>query len=148
MTTTATKSLREVLLAQWNDLGRKVAVLAEAIPPGEYDYRPAGGARSTEEVLRHLAFWNHWLAGTLRGESPDGAANEIPKGEAPTQPKLLAALDRSLAEASAEIARQAEDLPAETMETIAAFLAHTAEHYGQLVVHARLNGVVPPASRG
>jgi len=25
---------------------------------------------------------------------------------------------------------------------------HSFDHYGQLVVYARLNGIVPPASRG
>jgi uncharacterized damage-inducible protein DinB len=34
-----------------------------------------------------------------------------------------------------------------TIEMLATFIEHTTEHYGQLVVYARLNGIVPPASR-
>jgi hypothetical protein len=30
---------------------------------------------------------------------------------------------------------------------LAAFLEHCGEHYGQLVVYSRLNGIVPPATR-
>lgn len=148
MTTTATKCLRDVLLEQWSGAGRKVSELAEAIPAGAYDFRPVEGVRSTAEVLRHLAFWNDWVAATLAGGKPDGAANEIARAQAPSKARVLAALDQSLAESVKQIERQGEELPAEIAETMLAFLAHTAEHYGQLVVHARMSGVVPPASRG
>jgi len=33
-------------------------------------------------------------------------------------------------------------------DTLVSFIEHSGEHYGQLVVYARLNGIVPPASRG
>jgi hypothetical protein len=33
-------------------------------------------------------------------------------------------------------------------DTIVSFIEHSGEHYGQLVMYARLNGIVPPASRG
>jgi hypothetical protein len=32
-------------------------------------------------------------------------------------------------------------------DTMISFIEHSGEHYGQLVMHARLNGVVPPASQ-
>ena len=36
----------------------------------------------------------------------------------------------------------------DTRASIAAFaLAHTNDHYGQMVVYLRMNGIVPPASR-
>jgi len=38
------------------------------------------------------------------------------------------------------------DLSAESAELLVTFIEHNCEHYGQLVVHARLNGIVPPAS--
>lgn len=37
---------------------------------------------------------------------------------------------------------------ADTRASIAAFgLAHTNDHYGQMVIYLRLNGIIPPASR-
>jgi hypothetical protein len=48
------------------------------------------------------------------------------------------------------IAKALRDLPAgleKTAAMIITFLEHTSEHYGQLVVYARLNGFVSPASR-
>lgn len=147
MTTATTKSVRDALVGQWNDLGKKLLDLGEAIPAGSYDHAPAVGARSTGDVLRHLVFWNRWLAAKLRGENPDGAANEIPKVEAPTQAKALAALERSQTEAAVAFESLPGEPAPETIELFTAFLGHSAEHYGQLAVYARLAAVVPPASR-
>jgi uncharacterized damage-inducible protein DinB len=36
----------------------------------------------------------------------------------------------------------------DTTELMISFIEHNCEHYGQLVVYARLQGIVPPASRG
>lgn len=145
--TTMTQGLREQLIGQWHDQGAKVRALGEAIPAGAWDERPAAGARSTAEVFRHLAFWNRYLAATARGESPDGAANEIPRSEAPSRAKALEAYERSVAEAAMVLEKGKGEVPAETAALYASYLGHTAEHYGQLTVYARLRGIVPPASR-
>jgi len=42
----------------------------------------------------------------------------------------------------------AGELRPETVETLVAFIEHNCEHYGQLAVYARMNKIVPPASRG
>jgi len=39
-------------------------------------------------------------------------------------------------------------LSSEQSEMLVSFIEHNSEHYGQLVVYARLNGIVPPASGG
>ena len=41
-----------------------------------------------------------------------------------------------------------ERLSPEAAELLVSFIEHNCEHYGQLVVYARLSGIVPPASRG
>jgi hypothetical protein len=109
--------------------------------------------RSAAEVFRHLAFWNGWLAAKLRGEEPDGAANELPEKAAPTRAEALGAFSDSVVEAAAALAARGPgrksrgDLDADAAALCASMLGHSAEHYGQLVVYARLSGVVPPASR-
>lgn len=148
MTSTNSKGLRERLVGQWNDLGRKTAELGECLPAAGFEEAPAPGARSAGEVFRHLAFWNSWLAATARGESPDGAANELPKKAAPTKAKALAAFSASVEEAARALASAGKgEISAETAALYTSFLGHTAEHYGQLAVYARLRGIVPPASR-
>lgn len=145
--TTATKSLTDVLHGQWLDLGRKVAQLGEALPASAWKKAPVEGVRDAAEVFRHLVFWNRWVAASARGGDPDGAANEIPKAEAPGRTEALAAFEKSVAEAADALAARGAKLDAEAAGLYASFLGHTSEHYGQLVVYARLAGVVPPASR-
>lgn len=145
--TTATKSLSDVLHGQWLGLGRKVVQLGEALPASAWNEAPAAGARDAGEIFRHLVFWNRWLAASARGGDPDGSANEIPKAEAPGRAEALAAFETSVAEAADALAERGTKLDAEAAGLYASFLGHSSEHYGQLVVYARLAGVVPPASR-
>jgi hypothetical protein len=37
------------------------------------------------------------------------------------------------------------EVPRVSMATVAVW--HTFDHYGQMVVYARMNGIIPPASR-
>jgi len=147
MATTTAESIGAILQGQWNELGRKLLELGEALPARAFDRRPAEGVRSAGEVYRHLAFWNLWLAAKARGEDPDGSANELARHEAPTKARALAAFERSVAEAASPLERPVAAAEADTVELYASFLGHGAEHYGQLVVYARLEGIVPPASR-
>lgn len=147
MTTTTVKSIGEILQSQWHELGRKLLELGEALPARAFDHRPAEGVRTAAEVYRHLTFWNLWLAAKARGEDPDGSANELARGEAPTKARALAAFERSAAEAASPLARPGAVTEADLVELYASFLGHGAEHYGQLVVYARLEGIVPPVSR-
>jgi uncharacterized damage-inducible protein DinB len=136
------------LLSRWEQTGQKLASLAEAIPDASYEFRPAAGLRTVGDVLRHVAFWNQYVAGTLRGGHPDDAANELPKGEYSTKARIVDALRASTADAAAAIADRNSGLDPQSAETVVSFIEHTSEHYGQLVVYARLEGIVPPSSRG
>ena len=145
-----TKSLREQLLQQWNDLGKKTHDLGDSLPASMFEEAPVEGVRNAGEIFRHLAFWNDWVAATARGESPDGTANELPRKAAPNKSRALAAFDASVAEAGKALAATKNgkgDVSSDLGALYASFLGHTAEHFGQLVVYARLGGVVPPTSR-
>ena len=136
----------QVLSARWSEAGAKFVALAEAFPAERYDLRPTEDVRSFAEQLRHVAFWNQWLSETLHGEQPDGSANELPAAELPGKPQILTALRGSFD----GVARALESGSANgaAAETALPILEHVAEHYGQLAVYCRINGVIPPASRG
>jgi hypothetical protein len=138
---------RDVLLARWTEVGDKVVALAEAVPEAKYGWRPTPEARTFEGQLRHLAFWNSYAAATLRGEKPDGQANELPAADYPTKVRLLRALKGSFAEVGKQLQGGPASTEASTVDTLTSFLAHGAEHYGALAVYARSTGIVPPASR-
>jgi len=140
-------TVRDVLLAGWNDVGEKLVKMAEDFPENKFDYKPADGVRTFADVLRHVAFWNQWVAKAARGEKPDGSANEVSKSDYATKSTLVGVLKASLAEAAGELKQQPASPGARDVSLWTSFIAHSSEHYGQLVVYYRANGLVPPASR-
>lgn len=137
-----------VLISRWQQVCRKLTALAEEIPAGNFDYRPAEDVRSVADVLRHVAFWNNYVADTARGRKADDTANELPKDQYSTKPKIVDALKHSAESATEALQEQHPGLSTELTEMVIAFIEHNSEHYGQLAVYARMKGIVPPASRG
>jgi uncharacterized damage-inducible protein DinB len=143
----APASVRDALQRQWIDINQKIVKMAEDFPDAKYDFRATDGVRTFADVLRHVAFWNSWVAKTARGEKVDGKPNELPKEKYPTKAAVVTALKSSVDEATASLkAAQATPDP-KLVDLWVSFIAHGGEHYGQLVVYYRLNGLVPPASR-
>lgn len=142
------QNTRDVLLAGWTDIGEKVVKLAEEFPEDKYDFKPADGVRTFADTIRHVAFWNQYVAKAARGEKPDGKQNELPKAQYATKAAIVAVLKSSLADATAELKKFSASPDPKGVGLIGGFASHSSEHYGQLVVYYRLNGLVPPASRG
>jgi hypothetical protein len=139
---------RDVLLRQWTEIGEKVVKLAEEFPEDKYEFRPVPGVRTFADNLRHVAFWNGYVAKSARGEKADGKLNELPKAEYATKAKIVAALKSSLADATAQLKNGPATPTTKLTDLWVSFTEHSGEHYGQMVVYYRLNGIVPPASRG
>lgn len=141
-------TVSERLIDRWEQVGEKLATMAEQIPEDKLDYRPVEGVRTPGEVLRHVAFWNRYVADRARGEKADDRANELPKDKFHTKKQILDALKQSTADALAGLRKQESEMSPDLAEMLVTFIEHNCEHYGQLVVYSRLNGIVPPASRG
>jgi len=140
--------LSEKLIGHWESVGEKIVDLAEEIPESKFEYRPIDGVRSCGDVLRHVAFWNIYVAERARGKKGEDTANELSKKEFSSKNQILNALKRSNTDALGALKEQESGLNPEMAEMLVTFIEHNSEHYGQLVVYARLNGIVPPASRG
>lgn len=140
--------MREGLIARWSEVGDKLVKLAEEFPENKYGFRPADGTRSFAEQLRHVAFWNQYAEKTLRHKGADGQANELPQEKYPTKAKIVDVLRQSLEGVKSGATNHGAG-PADVadLSTLEAFIEHNCEHYGQMVVYYRLNGLVPPASR-
>lgn len=136
-----------LLIARWEQAYHKVMELAQAIPANQFDSRPLPGIRTFGEVLRHIAFWNRYVADTLNGRKADDAGNELPADQYPAKGGILEALKRSSADVSAKLREPRTAADPKTAELIMTFVEHTSEHYGQLAVYSRWIGIVPPASR-
>lgn len=135
------------LIERWEQVGGKLSALAEEFPSQKYDYRPADGVRTFGDVLRHVAFWNQYVGESARGRKPDDTLNELPKSEYASKARIIDALKRSAEDAASALKEHGAGWDAATAEMVVTFIEHTCEHYGQLVVYARMNGIVPPASR-
>jgi len=94
-----------------------------------------------------VAFWNRYVQKTLRREEADGQANELPASSYPSKPKIVKVLRSTFADVAKEFGAMNGSAGSADVDTMISFIEHSGEHYGQLVMYARLNGVVPPASR-
>jgi uncharacterized damage-inducible protein DinB len=141
------QALSTLLTGRWELTAAKLADLAREFPEDQYDAAPTEGVRTFGDVLRHVAFWNQYVAQTARGRKADDTANELPKSKYATKAQLIAALTESAGDTLAALREQDSGLSADQMALAESFIEHTCEHYGQLVVYARRAGVVPPGSR-
>jgi uncharacterized damage-inducible protein DinB len=146
-----------------NALGYEVVGAAEAMPADKYDFAPTmgdfKGVRSFGSQVKHLAesnyeFFHGW---TVPGATPvDDKTIEALK----TKDEIVKALKDSYTYAHAAISTITTEnawdagpsfLPPQfkmTKASTAAFcIAHSMDHYGQMVEYLRMNGIIPPASR-
>jgi DinB family protein len=141
-------ALTTLLADRWEQVSRKIESLAEILPEDGIEKAPANGIRTYGAVLRHVAFWNQYVADSLNGNRTDDTSNELPLAQYSSKASALAALQRSSAAVGVALGGRKTSLDPKTTELIVTFLEHTSEHYGQLVVYSRLMGIVPVTSRG
>ena len=144
---------------------------AEAMPAAKWDYRPAPGlfknekpefgpaeVRTFGEQVKHVACSNFAFAAELDGTKPPEACDKGGPSPAKTRSELLTylrdsftALKKSLSAMSAKNMFDPIEGPYAGPNTRLGLAEtcvwHVADHYGQLTVYLRLNGIVPPASR-
>jgi uncharacterized damage-inducible protein DinB len=159
----ASASIGADLLADLGSVEKKLVDLAGAIPPGQYDWRPADGVRSVREVLLHVASDNYLLP-AMQGFTPDPSTGITTDYQtAVAFEKRALAKDSVIAELqkSFEFVRQSLSgtTASKMAEPVTMFgqsftgqsawilaVTHLHEHLGQLIAYARSNGVVPPWS--
>lgn len=134
---------QEILLARWTDIGDRLHAAAREFPADKYDFQPTPDVRSFADQLRHVAFWSEHLAATMRGENPDVSANTLPAEKYPSKEGIVRALRETDSHVRAALAKNGTS----SADAVVSFIEHHGEHYGQLVMYYRLNGLVPPASR-
>ena len=138
---------------------------AEAMPEDKYDFAPTTGefkgVRTFAQQVKHVAAVNYLVAAAMLGEKPPVDTNEE-KG--PAGMKSKADIVKFLKDSYAYAHKAAGSVTdANALEPIATpfgktkgtrvglasvFSWHGFDHYGQMVVYLRMNGIVPPASRG
>ncbi len=144
---------------------------AEAMPEEKWSYRPASGlfknekpefgpseVRTFADQVKHVACANFAFAAELDGTKPPEACDKGGPSPAKTRVELLTylrdsfvALKKSLAAITAKNMVDPIEGPYAAPNTrlglgvVSAW--HVADHYGQVIIYLRENGIVPPASR-
>lgn len=126
-------------------VNHKVLEMAEDFPEAKYGFRLTKETRSFQEVLLHIASGNVYAAKAGRGEKANW--DELDPKNYPTKAEVVAALQKSIEDATATLNAVPEDRFAKTVQPWLAVIEHAGEHYGQLVAYYRANGLVPPDSR-
>ena len=145
---------------------------AEAMPEDKWDYRPVQAGqfknekpdfgpaevRTFAEQVKHVACSNFAFAAELDGAKPPAACDKGGPSPAHTRAELLtylrdsfAALNKSLSAITVKNMFDPIHGPYATPNTRLGLAAicvwHAADHYGQMVLYLRMNGIVPPSSR-
>jgi uncharacterized damage-inducible protein DinB len=132
--------------------------LAEAMPEDKYSFVPSQGefakVRPFGDQVKHVADANWYFFG-----GPDITEDQLKaKSDAITKLTSKADILQALRDSFKQAHTLVDGMTAENAFTTTAHgtragmtsfgLAHMMDHYGQLVVYLRMNGIVPPASRG
>ena len=147
----------KVVLASWNEIGRKLTALAEDFPEDKYDFRPTPAQRSFAEQLLHAAGSCYYFTNAAMGQKSPAA--EDPKREQyKSKADIVAFVKKSFADGATAIQSKGEkglttevvyfpQQKSRVIDIAYGIIEHSGEHYGQLVVYYRLAGLVPPESR-
>jgi uncharacterized damage-inducible protein DinB len=148
---------------------KEVVEAAEAMPEDKFDFSPEKlnlpgsdykGVRTFGEQLKHVAASNYLIWSPITGEKPPDTVND---GKGPDNMKAKAEIIKYLKDSFAFGHKSVATLNSANLvqpitsgsgrPTTRLFLAtfavaHCFDHYGQMIEYLRMNGIVPPASRG
>lgn len=156
---------------QVSTLEREFVGAAEAMPEDKFNFAPTGlnipgsefkGVRTFAEQVKHVAMTNYQLWGPITG---DKSPFEAKGDNGPESLKTKAEIIKYLKDSFAVGHKAARSLTPENMMTtfpnpfggrnpmtrlymVTFGVAHAFDHYGQMVEYLRMNGIIPPASRG
>jgi uncharacterized damage-inducible protein DinB len=149
-----------------SSIEKQIVDAAEAMPEDKFNFSPESlnipgsdykGVRTFAVQVKHVATSNYFIWSPLSGDKlPEG----LKDGNGPENLKTKADIIRFLKDSFALGHKAAATLTTDNMLQapehskstrlhLATFgVAHAFNHYGQMVEYLRMNGIVPPASRG
>jgi hypothetical protein len=162
----AAPTIAAVLDGEIGAIEKEMVDAAEAMPEDKFNFSPeslkiAGseykGVRTFAGQVKHVAISNYFIWAPITG---DGVPESLKGGNGAENVKSKAEIIKLLKESFALGHKAAATLTAENMLQNAEHskstrlrlatigVAHAYDHYGQMVEYLRMNGIVPPASRG
>jgi hypothetical protein len=148
------QTLAEVFDGQIGSIEREVLGLAQKMPADKYNFAPAtgtppagtfDGVRTFALQVRHIATVIYMVSSQILGEKNpvDMGADENGANSLQTKDQIIAYFQASLAYARKAVRSITPENQALRAGNAAFIGLHSYDHYGQMVVYARLNGVTP-----
>lgn len=149
----------QAVLEQWNGIGRKLIAIAEDLPEDKYDFKPNPDSRTFLAQLLHAAASMYYFTDTAQGKKPRYPDDPKREDLKLTGKEQVVAFVKQCVQDGADVIKAKGDEGLKTAvndggphldrlyDLAYGLIEHSGEHYGQLVVYYRSNGLVPPESR-
>ena len=139
-----------------------VVATVEAMPEEKYSFAPTAGefvgVRTFAQQAKHLAANNYRMAAYILGERPTPEqVSETGPEAARSKAQIVAyvqgsfaVLHRAMAVINEQNMLEPLNIPLSQktrLQLAEDVVAHSSNHYGQMVEYLRMNGIVPPTSR-
>jgi uncharacterized damage-inducible protein DinB len=157
---TPARTQADEMLNRWNDIGNKLVAMAQDFPEDKYDFKVQKDERTFAQNLLHAAALEYVVIRGVSGTNigPDFGEGDNPSREAfKTKAEVVKFVQQAVADGASVIQQQGDagldkTTPWGKRLVHNSYLwmfaiEHSGEHYGQLVVYYRANGMVPPDSR-
>jgi uncharacterized damage-inducible protein DinB len=159
-TASAPPTVAATLDRQLSTLEKEMVPMGTDMPDSKFNFVPSGGdfkgVRSFGDQLKHVAMVNYRVGGAILQEKPP-----MPADMASLQSKdaIMKVFEDSFTYAHKAFATITEKNLVEPIPALSGngtttrlwlavlLIGHDRDHYGQLVVYLRMNGIIPPASR-
>jgi uncharacterized damage-inducible protein DinB len=161
----STSPVSKVFDGQLSMIEHEVVPLAEAMPADKYSFAPTHGefkgVRTFGQQVGHIAAVMYAVSSAALGEKNPSESGDGENGPANLKTKddyvnylkaavayshkAMQSLTSQNLTGMVKSAFGNEQVPRVSMATVTVW--HTFDHYGQMVVYARMNGIIPPASR-
>ena len=145
------------IIEQWNDVGRKLIAMAEDFPEDKYEYKPNPDSRTFAANLIHVSASMYYFTDLAQGNKPR-YSDDPKRDDLKTKAQVVAFVKKCVQDGADLIKAKGDKGMSESVadggprlvrlyDLAYGLIEHTGEHYGQLVVYYRINGLVPPESR-
>ena len=158
------RTVTQVLDRTTSNLEREFVPAAEAMPEDKYNFAPNNGefksVRTFAQQIKHVAAVNYIFGAAILSEKPPvDVGNEEGPADVTTKEDILKYLKDSFEYVHKALQTINEKNLVQPLKSpfgmgsvtrlglAASVAAHGFDHYGQMAVYLRMNGIVPPASR-
>jgi uncharacterized damage-inducible protein DinB len=143
---------------------KEFVTAAEAMPEDKFSFAPTTGefkgVRTFAQQVKHVAAVNYMVFAAMLGEKAPDTGGENGPDSLKTKAEIVKYLKESFLLGHRAMAGMTPDnlvepianpfgpRPVTRLALGNSIVGHCFDHYGQMVVYLRMNGIVPPASRG